>query len=341
LRIRDGIWLLAAALLFAQPALAKYDDTLFLKNGDRITGDVKELSKDLLRYKTDAFGTIYVRWDEIQSIETEKSLRIELISGRRVVGTLQRADASNQLVISTRKEDERHEFDNVVAFVRLKLQRGWLERVEGSARFGLNGTKGSETIQWNVGADARYRGEDFELSSRLDSIVTNKKDDTDSERINFVNTYRRLKPDRWFWNLLVSYDRNDELGIDNRYSLGGGYGRYIIRSNSVEFALQGGLVASREFDNISASNQLEGYVTGQLAIFRNSFPKTDINAGITILPSLTESGRLRTNTDISLSREFIEDLALDLSLYYTTDNQAPDEAARDDWGIVTSLEYSF
>ena len=75
-------------LLITPPALAKYDDVLYLKNGDRLSGDVKELSRDMLRYKTDSMGTIYVRWEDIQSIETEKFLRIELKSGRRLVGTL-------------------------------------------------------------------------------------------------------------------------------------------------------------------------------------------------------------------------------------------------------------
>ena len=109
--------LLFALSCVALPALGKYDDVIFLKNGDRLSGDIKELTRDMLRYKTDAMGTLYVRWEDIQSVETEKFLRIELKSGRRVVGTLGRADAPEQLIIATRKEDERHSFDDLVAFV--------------------------------------------------------------------------------------------------------------------------------------------------------------------------------------------------------------------------------
>ncbi|TNF90374.1 MAG: hypothetical protein EP301_01230, partial [Gammaproteobacteria bacterium] len=178
--------------LVAFPALGKYDDVLFLKNGDRLTGDIKELSREMLRYKTDSLGTIYVRWDDIQSIETEKFLRIELKSGRRVVGTLGRSDAPEQLVISTRREDEPHYFDELVAFVPLKLRRDWIDRIEGGIKFGLNGTKGSNTLQWNLGANVLYRGEDWEVSSRWDSIITDKSDDTTSERISFINGYRKL-----------------------------------------------------------------------------------------------------------------------------------------------------
>ena len=64
------------------------------------------------------------------------------------------------------------------------------------------GTKGSNTVQWNVGASAIYRGERFEFSTRLDTIVTDKSDDTSRERAILVNNYRRLLGNRWLWNLL-------------------------------------------------------------------------------------------------------------------------------------------
>ena len=333
--------LLLLLTLLTSSAFGKYDDVIFLKNGDRLSGDVKELTRDMLRYKTDSMGTIYVRWEDIQSIETEKILRIELKSGRRVVGTLARGDAPEQLVIATKSEDERHYFDNLVAFVPLKLRRDWIDRIEGGIKFGLNGTKGSNTVQWNLGADALYRGEDWEISSRWDSIFTDKSDDSSTERINFINSYRKFLSNRWFWTALLGYERNDELGVDNRYSGGGGVGRFLIRSNSFELLFSSGLIASREFRTDDINTQLEAYVTGSLAWFKHRFPKTDIRTDVTVLPSLTESGRRRTNWDVSIAREIIEDLNLDLSVYYTTDNQSPDEAGRDDWGIVTSIEYTF
>ena len=261
-------------LMFSGQASAKFDDTLFLKNGDRLSGDVKELSRDLLRYKTDAMGTIHVRWEDIQSLETEKILRIELKSGRRVVGSIGRADAPEQLVVSTRIEDEVHSFDALVAFVPLKLRAGWVDRIEGSIKFGLNGTKGSNTLQWNLGANALYRGEDWEISTRWESIATDKSDDETTERILFSNVYRQLMGNRWFWNVLLGYDKNDELGISDRWSLGGGMGRFLVRSNAVELMAQGGVMASREYRTDTTIGQLEAYVGASFAWFQHRFPKT-------------------------------------------------------------------
>lgn len=327
--------------LWSASAFARYDDTVFLNNGDRLSGDVKELSRDMLRFKTDSMGTVYIRWGDIRSLETGKSLRIELKSGLHLVGSISRSGARGQLVVSTSRRDEMLPFSDVVAFVPLKLESSWFDRLEGSVKFGLNSTKGSNTTQWNVGVNALYRGPSWEVISRLDSNVTDRSDDTTSERISFLTAYRHLLRNRWFWATLASYDKNDELGINDRYSGGGGVGRYLFRSNSVELLLQSGLLVSREFRTDTADDQLEAYLGGSLAWFRHSFPRTDIRTDVLVLPSLTDSGRVRTNLDVSVKREFVEDLFLDLSVYFSTDNKPPNEASREDWGVVTSIGYSF
>ncbi len=334
--------LLLLAALVPVVAWAKYDDVLVLKNGDRISGDVKELNREQLRYKTDAMGTVYVRWDDVASLQTDKFLRIELKSGRRVVGSISPDESvSGRLLIVSARENESHAFSSVIAFVPLKLRSNWVDRIDGDVKFGLNGTKGSNTLQWNLGANAIYRGQDWDVSSRFDSIITDKSDDTSSERINFVNTYRKLRSNRWFWSALVSYERNDELGIDHRYSGGGGLGRFVMRSNAFELVLNGGVLASREFRTDVPNSQLEGYLGFSMAWFRHRFPKTDVRADAFVLPSLTDNGRVRTNWDLSIAREIIQDLKLDLSIYYSTDNQSPEEAGRNDWGVLTSIAYTF
>ncbi len=59
-------------------------------------------------------------------------------------------------------------------------------------------------------------------------------------------------------------------------------------------------------------------------------------------PSITESDRYRAALDVTLRRELIEDFFIDFSLYYDYDSQPPgDDPVKDDYGIVTSLGYSF
>ena len=60
--LRTCAYLLAGFMVLgaAGSALAAKTDVVTLKNGDRITGEVKRLDRGRLRYSTDDMGTIYI-----------------------------------------------------------------------------------------------------------------------------------------------------------------------------------------------------------------------------------------------------------------------------------------
>ncbi|MEJ2319508.1 MAG: hypothetical protein P8Y21_09195, partial [Gemmatimonadales bacterium] len=59
-------------VLCAIPAHAQKTDALVLSNGDRITGEIKELTRGKVRLKTDPMGTVYIKWQDIASITSDK-----------------------------------------------------------------------------------------------------------------------------------------------------------------------------------------------------------------------------------------------------------------------------
>ena len=58
-----------------------YKDRIHLKNGDVITGDIKELDRGKLRFKTRTMDTVFINWVDIDSIESDKYLRFERVDG--------------------------------------------------------------------------------------------------------------------------------------------------------------------------------------------------------------------------------------------------------------------
>ena len=58
---------------------------------------------------------------------------------------------------------------------------------------------------------------------------------------------------------------------------------------------------------------------------------------INIFPGITDSSRMRVNTNVSLRNEFVRSLFWDLPLYHTFDNRPLQGAASEDYGIVTSI----
>ncbi len=70
---------LAVALLSA--AVSVYGraktDVVVLENGDSITGEIKELYRGKLKFKTDAMSTIYIEWEDVKTLESRDYFEIE------------------------------------------------------------------------------------------------------------------------------------------------------------------------------------------------------------------------------------------------------------------------
>ena len=78
----------ALGVLGVRTAHAVKTDILTLRNGDRITGEIKSLDKGRLEFSTDDIGTIYIEWNKVASLTAPKMFDIELDSGRHLYGSL-------------------------------------------------------------------------------------------------------------------------------------------------------------------------------------------------------------------------------------------------------------
>lgn len=66
-----NLFLIIIFLLFLQSvAFAAKTDIVILQNGDRTTGEIKELKFGKLKYGTDNAGTISFEWDKIAYLKS-------------------------------------------------------------------------------------------------------------------------------------------------------------------------------------------------------------------------------------------------------------------------------
>ena len=79
-----------------------YTDRIHLKNGDVVTGNMKELDRGKLRFKTRTMDTVYINWVDIASIESNKYLRIGRADGRFHNGVIEASDLEHGLVVKDR-----------------------------------------------------------------------------------------------------------------------------------------------------------------------------------------------------------------------------------------------
>jgi hypothetical protein len=342
---------IAIVLLIGLPAAttaADKTDVVVMGNGDRITGEIKELSYGQLTFKTDDIGTIYIEWERIASITTLQVLQIELVDGRRLFGTLPAPGpkAGWITLMNSQYGEPPTPVDlliyDIVRVATVQSSDKWYKRLKGSFSLGYSYTQANELNVLNVSADVGSRDRVRRWEITLDTQVTSQNNDPSSQRATLLGTIERFLPNRYYAETTLEFDRNEELGLNLRSLVGGTFGRYLIQTRNSEWRGGAGLAASTEKEvDGTRKDSLEAQITTSVNMFRLSHPKTDFNATLTVLPSLTESGRVRSEFSLKARYEIIYDLFFQLSVYDSYDNRPAEGAPNNDWGLTTSIGYTF
>jgi hypothetical protein len=331
---------LACSVASSRDAFGDYPDTLVLTNGDRLKGEVKGLEFAKLTFKTDAASTIYIKWDRVAEITAPAYFEVETSVGVRYYGSLGPGKGSGQLTLTLAGQaiDLSLEF-----IVRIRpLKRRFWDRLDGSVSLGASYTSSSGIGQGTVGASVTTRRPKFNFRTTFDSTITVQPSEPEQKRIVLGLEYIRLLRGRWFAVVNGKFEQNTELGIQLRSSLGGGAGRYLVQTNRTEIAWSGGIAVNREIP-IEGERQdnIEAFIGARYSYFRYDTPKTNISTSFVTVPSLNVSGRVRSDLDVILSREIVTDFTVGTTVYYSYDSKPPEEGAKNDYGIVTSLGYTF
>lgn len=350
-RMRRLAALALAMALAAGPALAAKTDVVVLLNGDRITGEVKELAYGQLKFKTDDMGTLYIEWNKIASLTTKQLLQVELADGGRLFGQAPEPGADPGTLLlrdgPTRKAPDRAPASNSIRMIDVvrvaTIESGsWYERLDGSVSFGYSYTQASsvETLNLSASVGARNRRRHWEVA--FDGQTTSQETGSTSQRADLSGTLERFLPDRYYREGSLEFTRNEELGLQLRALAGATFGRYLVQRSDREWRAGVGLAVSAERgQDGSRRESVEGLLSTTARIFRFDAPEVDLNASLEVLPSFTESGRVRGEASLKLRRELVEDLFFEISVYDSYDNRPSEGAEQNDWSLTTSLGYSF
>ncbi len=332
---------LILALTMASEARAKTDVVVF-DNGDRLTGEVKSLERGKLRFKTAATDTISIEWDDVALLTSDQNIQVETENGNRFLGKLLPESGEFHIVVGVEAGPVTLPTDQVVFMT--PIEETGIERLDGDLTAGYTFAKASEVQQFSLGLDMDFRTETRIFGLSADALRSDSEESESSQRQSLDLRYRRLRENRWYTGALVSLDRNDELDLDLRTSIGVGGGRYLRQTNSSTLTLGGGLQLSREnvSTGIADEDTVEALVSLNWDWFRYDTPELDLSTSLDIIPNLSDAGRVRGEFDVSLRWEVIEDLFWELSFYDSYDSDPVVEGAeKNDFGVGTALGWEF
>lgn len=321
---------------------AERTDTVYLYNGDRITGEIKFMHDNKLSFKTDRAGTIAIEWPSIQRIYSSNFYDIATVSGQRLFGSLSYGTSSGMVIIVIGADRFEKNLSDIISIDRVKTK--FLDQLSGSIFLNVNYTKANKNLQLNTGFDITHRNRRFVNTIKANTITTSTATSARTERTEAGYSLQRVYGIRWFAATSATYTRNTELNIDSRYQLFGGGGYYVLRKASQEFYVVSGLAGNREQ---SIEEPIQRTANGEFVIalqyhqfkFRN--PQFDISANLTTYSSLNVPGRVRLDGEVKLMWELFTDFKWNVTFYNNFDSKPPgSESITNDWNISTGLTYT-
>jgi hypothetical protein len=336
--------LVLALLPGASEGSHRKTDIVVLDTGDTVHGEIKQLDRGQLELKTDNMGTIQIEWNHIGALESNYFYRVSDGDGERYYGRLSIERGSGILVVSVGNQTASIPKYAVVEIV--PIEESFWHKFDGSLSFGFTYTKASDVAQLTFDWSNVFRTERNLVDSKVNTIVTDKGEEGTTTRRYDVNVsyYRLLAAQRWNGGTTIGLQRNDELSLARRLTLGLSAGVNLVRSNRSHLLLGLGVTGNSELptDSTKTIESWEIALSGSYSFFRYDSPKTDISTNFDFYPSITEEGRYRIEYDLKLRYELLKSFYIDISFYLSYDSQpVSGEGEQSDWGIVTGISWSY
>jgi hypothetical protein len=330
-----SLFLIAGHSLYAQI------DSLVMKTGEILVGEVKELKRGVIIIETDYSDSDFqVEWDKVDYINTERFYIITMSNGNRYHGPLKTSDSPEKVLIQD--EDEGDVTVNLIDIVYLKSVEGnFLSRIDLLMSIGYSLTKANESHQVSARINAGYLSNKIGVDLYFNAVRTIQT--PDSTTIRTARTegglgFKFFIYKDWFALAGTELLQSTEQKLNLRAVTRGGFGNYLVNTNRMYFVLAGGAAWNYEDYSdpaINDRNSAEAFAALEYNIF--DIGDLDLKTNLTGYPSLTESGRFRTDFSFDLKYEFPLDFFINLGFTLNYDNQPVEGASETDYVLQTTF----
>ncbi len=287
-RLFQALWLavifFAGSVAIAEPASAQTADTVVLRSGHPVIGEVKSLLRGNLSFDTDEMDVVKIDWDDIAFLTSTQFLQVWTVGNAQYFGSLAAgADTATLVVVGINRADTL-KFSEVVYIKQFNL--GFFARTSGYLDIGTNIARANQLRSFLLKWQFNYRGPEWGFNVFSD-FYRQRQESTDDLGQTFSQSTKRssasLRGDRFFgarWAMSLAGEvaENEELSLDRRLlaTLGAQY--QIVRNQGIELSVgAGGTINDERFVdqpvNTSAEVVLaagfDAFDIGDLDIFTN------------------------------------------------------------------------
>jgi Protein of unknown function, DUF481 len=341
---------LLVAIFFATPLFARNKtDIIVMKNGDRLTGEIKGLDAGVLYVSFDyMLGNISIQWSKVDHLESTQLFLVKAEDGSVYSGTLKTIEKANgrpvQLeILEPAAESVIVERTKVIQLTQTS-DRFW-HRFSGKFNSGLTYTKGNQSTQYSLGSEIDYPRERWAASATFNSVLSSSTGSTTSTRNDLsLDALRLLRWNNWFYTGIGNFLQSSSQNIDLQTNLSGGFGRYLKNTNRANISVIGGLAwqntrYSESTESPTKLNVGAAMVGTHIEFFK--FKRTNFVFDGFAFPALSEPGRININVNSSYYLKIFGEVDWNISFYGNWDNRPPNHFSGSDYGTSSGLTYTF
>ena len=336
--IRIGVALIGLAAFISSAGVASAQDVVITTSGDRLVGEIKRVEKDVLTLSTDYSDVDFkIEWGKIASIESKRQFLVETFDGKRLSGSLALGPDKKPIVLIAGTSLPLAEVSTVQPF-----ERKFWSRFDSALDFGYSMTRTNSAKQLSLGTNLSYRDERYADALFANIFYSSQDNAPKTQRWEVANDFRRLLGTRWYVNTTQDFLNSEEQGLDLRTTIGGGGGRYLMRSSSQHLAVGGGVAWTNENytdPTTPTKDSAEAYFGTEFMTER--LKVTDLITSFTYYPSLTISSRYRLAYRFDLDFNLPGDWYLRIGFFDNYDSQPQPGFSKNDYGWSNAFGFKF
>lgn len=323
---------------------AERRDLVVMKNGDQLTGELKKLENGILYFKPPYVSdSIQLDWLQVRAVQSSAAYQIVLENGQHLVGMISSSpelpDGNFELKVSN--GDLRVTSREVINMQSSK-QNFW-RQLTGSIDFGYDFTSGNSQTSLNSDASANYLSKNWTAGASFTSSFSGQSPGTNSNLLELGGMGEAFLSGNSSILGLVDFLHSSQQDLELRETLGGGYSRYLIRTNENKLFWVAGAVYNRETFVSTASrptdDNVEGLVGGQYQL--KKFNLYDLQSQLFLFPGISDAGRIRATTKTTFNVKLSNNFYTNVSFWDNFDSRPPVNAKKNQLGISSGLGWTF
>ncbi|MFP6583291.1 MAG: DUF481 domain-containing protein [Candidatus Hydrogenedentota bacterium] len=343
-----------------QHALA---DTITLKNGDRLSGTLLNISSGIVSFRTKLAGRIMVPSDQLASLSTEGFLVLALQDNTALPGRIETIDSAFVVIAPNGESQTTIDLAQVQQVESLPESAFVNNESDSPTHIAVTtgyklrtGTKDASgpTARLNVDHDGAKVNAQFEANIEYTEDADAMDRYFDAELIISKQTRGELSP-----TLIVGLERNRDKALKLGTEVAAGVSKTLYENEQQllsGFAGVGGRVEDYDpqqlRDDLGASNNLPGTLGSEqeeelildlrLRYTRHVLSQSVLHEQFTVQPSLKDTAELHAELESSLTVPIILNMRLNFNLLFDYDSE-PFHSSLDKWNtsISAGLQIEF